>query len=51
MREHLRGLLRAARFDGRDVDQLTDDVLRLLGFEGVDDQPATPDQPPGPVPA
>lgn len=49
MRDQLRELLRVARFDGRDVDQLTDDVLRLLGLEGVDDQPVTPDQPPEPA--
>lgn len=44
MRQRLHTLLRQARFDGRPVDDLVDDIFELLGIEGVDDQPAPPDQ-------
>ena len=47
MRRKLEELLRVGRFQGWDSRKMADEVLKLLGVE-VDDQPATPDQLPGP---
>jgi hypothetical protein len=44
MREQLHELLRVARFENWDSRRLVDEILRLVGLEGVDDQPAPPDQ-------
>lgn len=44
MKGKLRELVRVAHFEGWTAERLTDEIMRLLGLEGVDDQPATPDQ-------
>ena len=44
MKAKLHELIRVGRFQGWSAEKLADEILRLLGLEGVDAQPVTPDQ-------